>query len=171
MDQGWTKERVALALRLFLRERLTAAEVAAVLGGGLTRGAVISKVRRLGYGKRVGRDGSPCDAGGLGSPLGAKIRGRGRAPQPRLPPERPAQSLPPLREVTAPNAAPARLADLEPWQCRWPLDDPGPARMHLARFCGAPARRDVYCEAHRAIAGARPRTDANRLWSYLRRFA
>ena len=49
---AWTPERVARALRLYLREGFTASEVAGVLGAGFTRGAVIGKIRRLGFFKR-----------------------------------------------------------------------------------------------------------------------
>src|SRR5437868_4384086 len=48
----WTSEREARAVRLFLIEGFTAAEVADALGAGISRAAVIGKIRRLGFLKR-----------------------------------------------------------------------------------------------------------------------
>ena len=139
----WTRQREAQALRLFLREGLTAAEVAEVLGG-VTRAAVISKVRRLGFLKRAGQ------------PAAERVTEVVRRPRidRRLPPKRPPQPMPELREV--PSAGePCRLACLPAGACHWPIDDPGPSRMHLALFCAGPAPDGVYCAAHRALAHAR----------------
>jgi GcrA cell cycle regulator len=40
-------------------------------------------------------------------------------------------------------------------QCCWPIGTPGTKTF---RFCAATARRDPYCDAHRAIAYLPPRT-------------
>ncbi len=49
---SWTDERVDLLSRLWL-EGKSASQIAALLGGGLTRNAVIGKVHRLGLAGRV----------------------------------------------------------------------------------------------------------------------
>ena len=156
MGPTWTPQRVARAVRLYLHEGFSASEVADALGG-LTRGAVISKVRRLGLLKR-----ETCQPAPRRAALRLPKCGDRTAVRPRLPPQPPPKPLPPLREVEAEGSAPCRLAELGPDQCRWPLDDPGSGRMHLARFCAAPAGPDVYCPAHRAIATSPRRTRAER---------
>ena len=141
---AWTPEREARALRLYLHEGFTASEVADALGGRFTRGAVIGKIRRLGFFKRD----RPADA-----PV-APRRPCPRRPgvERRLPPQRPPIPLPPLREVAA-TGVPTRLARLDACACRWPLDDPGAGRMHLALFCAGPAvAGSSYCADHRALA-------------------
>jgi len=51
-EMSWTDERVELLSRLWLEGR-SASQISAVLGGGLTRNAVIGKVHRLGLAGRV----------------------------------------------------------------------------------------------------------------------
>jgi GcrA cell cycle regulator len=144
----WTPERERRALRLYLREGLTAAEVADVLGCGVSRAAVIGKVRRLGYLKR-----DAC-AGKAGAAVVKKAVGGACRLEHRLPPLRPPLPLPLLREAP-PTGAPLRLACLPSTACRWPIDDPGPGRMHAALFCAGPAPDGTYCAAHRALAHRR----------------
>lgn len=142
----WTADRETRAVRLYIRERLTAAEVAEALGEGVSRAAVIGKLRRLGFLKR---DAKSCE-----SPAGV-ARPAARAPSPgverRLPPMRAPKPLPPLREAAA-TGSPLILACLPANACRWPIDDPGPGRMHLARFCAGPAAGGPYCAVHAALA-------------------
>jgi len=131
-------------LRLYLREGFTAAEVADALGGDVTRAAVIGKVRRLGFLKR---NGAPMVERVL-SPVCPPRVDR------RLPPKRPPLPMPPLREVP-PTGDPCRLACMPVAACHWPIDDPGPGRMHLALFCAGPAPDGVYCDEHRALVHTR----------------
>jgi hypothetical protein len=147
----WTPERERRAVRLYLVEGFTAAEVADVLGPPFSRAAVIGKMRRLGCLKREVRSVPDTAA----APARKARRCSSRVPEGRLPPQRPPQPLPPLREV-GPTGQPATLACLAPGACRWPIDDPGPGRMHLALFCGGPAGGQAYCAAHRALAVRRP---------------
>lgn len=51
---GWTDERVELLGKLW-GEGLSASQIAGVLGGGVTRNAVIGKVHRLGLSGRTDR--------------------------------------------------------------------------------------------------------------------
>lgn len=138
----WTPEREARALRLFLREGLTAAEVADALGEGVSRAAVVGKIRRLGFLKRDSNCRRP--RAGVTKVYGPRL-------DVRLPPQLPAMPLPTLREA-APTGAPCRLACLPDRACRWPIDDPGPGRMHTVLFCAGPAPHGAYCDAHRALA-------------------
>jgi GcrA cell cycle regulator len=140
---AWTPEREARALRLFLVEGFTAAEVACALGAGVSRAAVIGKIRRLGFTKRDARLEKPSAA----PPCRPRL-------DRRLPPQRPPLPMPPLREVAA-TGAPCHLAELKERACHWPIDDPGVGRMHTTLFCAGPAPDDVYCAAHRALARAR----------------
>jgi GcrA cell cycle regulator len=139
----WTPEREARALRLYLREGLSAAEVADALGGDVSRAAVISKIRRLGFLKRDFATGRAV----------AAVIGRPRIDR-RLPPQPPPLPMPPLREIP-PTGHPRRLVCMSDNTCRWPIDDPGPGRMHATLFCAGPAPNGVYCVAHRALAHAR----------------
>jgi hypothetical protein len=134
-------------LRLYLEEDFTAAEVSDALGADISRAAVIAKIRRLGLLKRDVRA-APGDE--VRSPR-RRAAGPPRRIERRLPPQRPPRPLPPLREVGA-TGAPRPLARLSSHACRWPIDDPGPSRMHEALFCGGPATGGVYCAAHHALA-------------------
>jgi GcrA cell cycle regulator len=148
---SWSPERVSRALRLYLVEGLTATAVAEALGG-VTRAAVIAKVRRLGHFKRVVRAVLTADSTTRGrTRADCQPRTRVEFDRRRFPPRLPPIRLPPLREVAA-TGAPVTLDRLPERACHWPIDDPGPGSMHLTRFCGGPAARGRYCAAHRAIA-------------------
>jgi hypothetical protein len=136
-------------------ERFTAADVADALGPGFSRASVIGKMRRLGCLKREAR--KPADHDGPPDRKPRRCASPGASPQARtrLPPSRPPQPLPPLREIGA-TGSPTPLACLPAGACRWPIDDPGPGRMHQALFCAGPAVGHVYCAAHRALAARRP---------------
>lgn len=142
-------------MRLYLVEGFTAAEVADVLGPPFSRASVIGKMRRLGCLKRAPRVALTDGPDRALKPPRKPRRSASRSTTSRLPPQRPPQPLPPLREIGA-TGTPAPLALLPRGACRWPLDDPGPGRMHLALFCGGPAAGHVYCAAHRALAARRP---------------
>ena len=63
---SWTDERVELLSRLWLDGR-SASQIAAALGAGLTRNAVIGKVHRLGLAGRVKSDvATPSASHGFG---------------------------------------------------------------------------------------------------------
>ena len=153
---AWTPQRTRRAVRLYLVERFTAAEVADALGPPFSRAAVVSKMRRLGHLKRE------CHAAPASAPPSRRA-GTPRAAAHvsslrivRLPPQAPPQPLPPLRE-TGPTGTPVPLAALPSGACHWPIDDPGSGRMHLTLFCGGPAGGHAYCPAHRALAARQPR--------------
>lgn len=137
----WTPEREARAVRLYVAEGFTAAEVAEALGCGISRAAVIGKVRRLGHSKR---DAVRVAVAAATKPVRPRI-------ERRLPPQRPPRPMPPLREAPA-TGIPRRLPCLAEDMCRWPIDDPGAGRMHATLFCAGPAEHGSYCAAHRALA-------------------
>jgi GcrA cell cycle regulator len=154
---SWTDERVEL-LKQHWTEGKSASQIAALLGPGLTRNAVIGKVHRLGL---SGRAKSP----GLASP-----RPRPSSPQ-RAAAPRMASAVPRItRGATALAIAPQALADAEPEafesvvvpmslrvtiielkeaMCRWPLGDPATAEF---RYCGSPAPSGPYCAYHGSLA-------------------
>jgi hypothetical protein len=139
-----------MAARLYLDEGLSAQDVALALGEGFSRGAVVSKMRRIGLFKRELIRSEPVE----------RCPPR-RAPpvERRLPPQRPPIPLPPLRSIP-PTGVPAALADLGCGACRWPIDDPGPGRMHLVLFCAGPAGSQAYCPDHRALTARIPEVPA-----------
>ena len=149
---AWSPQVVALAVRLYLAEGLSASEVAAALGGGLTRCAVIAKIRRLGLRKR--HDVGTVEA--ATAQLGFRSSGRATAARAasRMP-AWPPIPLPPLREVP-PTGVPAPLVLLPDGRCRWPVDDPGPSRMHALLFCAGVTGAGRYCAAHEALAARQP---------------
>ena len=145
----WTPEAEARALHLFIVEGLSASEVATALGAGVSRAAVLSKVHRLGYRKREAA--TPCLDVLRAAPV-ARVRARIER---RLPPSRPAQPLPPLRDAPA-TGRPTVLAALPADGCHWPIDDPGPGQMHSALFCAGPTDGHAYCPVHRDLARRSP---------------
>lgn len=151
---GWTEDRVQLLGKLW-GEGLSASQIAAVLGGGVTRNAVIGKVHRLGLAGRP-RNGQPD------TPRAPKTRAAvppvGVADRNRQLPRPPAMS-----DGEATDAATVRLDDaaipvsqrvsileLRDSMCRWPLGDPSSADFG---FCGRRAETGLpYCGQHCRIA-------------------
>jgi GcrA cell cycle regulator len=151
----WTKERIELLTKLWT-EGLSASQIAAELGGDVSRNAEISKAHRLGidYGT----------AKGTGTPRPRKPR----------PPEPPAPTLPaqhdpalvpraaneqPSRqpemtavsvEVVASQSGGVTIMELREGVCRWPLGDPTTPEF---RYCGARAGEGLpYCPYHAQLA-------------------
>jgi len=151
----WPDARVEILKQLWLGG-LSASQIAAKLGDGITRNAVIGKVHRLGL-------------SGRGSP--------NRVPRPRT--RRPRQPSVPRRMSSSGNAAlktrtsvaPARQREPEPEPirlvdlpeggrigilsltektCRWPIGDPGADDFC---FCGhIPQDGTPYCSYHASVA-------------------
>lgn len=141
--EGWTPSRVAL-LRRHFDVGLTASESALLLGG-VSKNAVISKRTRLGL---VGVARSPAQAPGRVKASIGETRMRLR-PEPqfrRLP-------LPDMNQPPPPGAAPKTLARHRTGECLWPLGGAEEAGDWRTLFCCAPAapgRR--YCPTHVARA-------------------
>lgn len=153
---SWTDERVELLKKLWL-DGHSASQIAAELGHGITRNAVIGKVHRLGL---SGRD-----------KVAAAPPQRGRATA--KPVERPApnRTMPPVRgntalaidtfvaplretksaqDVVVPISERVTIMDLKEAMCRWPLGDPSTPEF---RFCGTKAGAGAtYCGPHARVA-------------------
>jgi GcrA cell cycle regulator len=138
---SWTDERVA-RLRELYGDGLSCAEIAAELGGGATRNAVIGKIERMGL-----NDGScarkPRAARVAKAPAPPKIAEVSRSPEE-------ARAVVIIEEAPAPIDGVTLFAAREN-HCRWPLGDP--RDLESFRFCGASKFGETpYCRAHHGLA-------------------
>jgi GcrA cell cycle regulator len=149
---SWTDERVEL-LRKLWSEGLSASQVAAELGPGITRNAVIGKIHRLGLAERA-------------KTISAQRPRVAKAPRPAPPRMNGAASHGNLALAFAPHAAPRHapeeevvipmservtLMELRESMCRWPMGDPTSAEF---RFCGGKSTvgGGPYCAYHARVA-------------------
>jgi GcrA cell cycle regulator len=148
---GWTDERVTLLKRLWV-EGKTAAEIAKLIGGGVTRNAVIGKAHRLKLSGRI-------------SPIQENNRADGATHQRAVSTPRKVQKQAVVRvsnrEIIAPVQLPKveenycfgegfSLVDLKERMCRWPIGDPQEPGF---KFCGGPSVEGVpYCNHHARLA-------------------
>jgi GcrA cell cycle regulator len=164
---GWTEERVELLKKLWM-EGLSASQIAAVLGDGITRNAVIGKVHRL---KLTGRA-KPTSAAprvrstpraaprrpGFSSSARAALasmRPRSIGPAPMLGAtalkiteefEIEAYQLPQVQELEIPVEERLSLLQLNEHTCKWPIGDPLTPEFY---FCGrAHDEGRPYCDFH-----------------------
>jgi GcrA cell cycle regulator len=156
----WTDAMLARLSKLWLG-RNSAAQIAALLGHGLTKNAICGKVRRMGLIKR--KAGTPRRRA-LDRPPRARPALKPRPEAPRTPAK--AFALPkapkPVLALVAPVSAPAKgipattakaVYALGAKQCKWPHGTPGKPGFH---FCGE-VSVDInthlpYCEYHRNLA-------------------
>lgn len=165
----WTKERMRL-LRRRWRQGARVREIAAELGHGFTKNAVIAKIHRLGIAELSPFGGAP------GRRYAAKtIR---NVPKPASgpsvalwyrrgpPPAWVVNAQPYVEDARVDAKIPRRqrrsLLQLSDGSCRWPVGDPSSSHFF---FCGAPAARNKpYCAEHCAravrLARAPPRKAA-----------
>jgi GcrA cell cycle regulator len=153
----WTDERIEQLRRLW-SDGLSASQIAAEIGGGVTRNAVIGKVHRLGLsGRGKAKAASPQRA--------RKATRTPSAPAPIAPPARnnvvlapvsstlTAESEPEIRveeEVVVPMSERVTIMELREFMCRWPMGDPTKPEF---RFCGARSVTGLpYCSHHARIA-------------------
>ena len=155
---SWTNERIEMLQKLWL-EGLSASRIAAELGDGITRNAVIGKVFRLGLSGRA--KASPNTM--LGSPLHQKTARRAthRHVNSLQVMGNTALALDPLvvealgpsnaREVVVPISEPVTILELRASVCHWPIGDPAQPEF---RFCGAKKLpgQGPYCACHSRIA-------------------
>jgi len=126
---SWTDERVSLLKQLW-GEGKTAAEIAKVLGDGITRNAVIGKAHRLKLSSRL----SPIQQNVVKKPK-SDLMPRIARPQVKLP-EFKGKGL--------------NLVDLDFRMCRWPNGDPKEENFN---FCGCEVMAGLpYCETHARAA-------------------
>jgi GcrA cell cycle regulator len=155
---GWTDDRVELLGRLWA-EGQSASQIAAVLGGGVTRNAVIGKVHRLGLSGR-GKTGAAPVAARPAKPTrspshpmamdGARINGTpdvvaGEAKVEVRPPAAWQKS-----EIAIPETRLVTILELRDSMCKWPIGDPSRADFG---FCGQRSATGLpYCSAHCQVA-------------------
>lgn len=157
---SWTDERVELLGKLWLEGR-SASQIAAELGMGVTRNAVIGKVHRLGLAGR------PKSATPVVGAARGKLKVAARSPEADttdakvdvdivvMPlPEESAEIVPlrqPVSEVLLPISERVTIMELRESSCRWPMGDPMKADF---RFCGARTggANGPYCTAHARLA-------------------
>jgi len=165
---GWTDERVELLKKLWM-EGLSASQIAAELGEGVTRNAVIGKVHRLKLSARAKptnttprprpasrpvarRVASP--SAGMGGMGGAKPRASLSRPQVMgatalaASPEMDAELYvaPATAELYIPEDKRLNLLQLTEHTCKWPIGDPLTKDFY---FCGQHSlETGPYCEFH-----------------------
>lgn len=127
---SWTDERVTLLKQLW-GEGKTAAEIAKVLGDGITRNAVIGKAHRLKLSSRL----SPIQQNTVKKPKSDNTVPRIVRPQIKLP------------EFKGRGV---KMIELDARMCRWPNGDP---KEETFNFCGCDAIAGLpYCEVHARAA-------------------
>lgn len=125
---SWTEERVELLTQLWGQGK-TAAEIAKLLGEGVTRNAVIGKAHRLKLSNRA-------------SPIQQNDN---------VKPKEPVKKTVKAKKKSTKGV---KLADLKERMCHWPIGDPKDKNFH---FCGCPSAPGMpYCEEHAKIAYQAP---------------
>lgn len=119
---AWTEHRITSLKKLWPQGH-SAAWIAAELGGGLTRNAVLAKVWRLNLSQ------------GRAAPCARSAR----------PPALPTS----LASAAPPTVGSASILSVRRTDCRWPYGDPMRPDFSL---CGCPVTRGAYCTAHAAVA-------------------
>ena len=162
----WTKERIELLTKLWT-EGLSASQIAAELGGDVSRNAVLGKANRLGIGPERGKGGStprprkprpPEPAPGVETfiPQDPSPASMMTTPQPAAPPT----PLPPREGAVVPRSEGVTIMELREFMCRWPLGDPTTPEF---RYCGTQALMGLpYC-AHHAQIAYQPAAERKRL--------
>ncbi len=145
---SWTDERVMLLKKLWV-EGKTAAEIAKLIGGGVTRNAVIGKAHRMKLSGRI-------------SPIQENTRPETVSHRSNATPKVAKQVVRVSpREIIAPVQIPAieenycfgvgvSLVELKERMCRWPIGDP---KEEGFKFCGGPSAEGLpYCDHHCRVA-------------------
>ena len=151
----WPDERVALLIKLW-KEGLSAAQIAARLGNGITRNAVIGKLYRLGLSGR----GKPATVSKprprrAATPRKTQARTAGNTalkaePAPAVARPKPQRKPVAIKLADIPQGERVTLLMLRENSCRWPSGDPGTESF---TFCGRESRPDgPYCTDHAQIA-------------------
>jgi GcrA cell cycle regulator len=131
-------------LKKLWADGLSASQIAAELGGGITRNAVIGKVHRLGLSGRV--KASPPKQRRVPTPRRKRseiIYSRFAGPVCEADPVE-------IKDEDIPLEQRKKLLELTNETCRWPVGDPSNPEFY---FCGAtPFFDHPYCAAHCEIA-------------------
>lgn len=149
---SWTDERVERLGKLWMEGR-SASQIAAELGSGISRNAVIGKIHRLGLSGRT-----PLPQAGDASRIRPKAIAKPASRSPAPVPAGEAAAVKPLaaavapgmEEVVIPLTDRVTIMDLRETMCRWPLGDPTSSEF---RFCGCRTSGGMpYCTAHARVA-------------------
>lgn len=148
-EPAWAEAEVSSAKTLW-EAGMSASQIAARLGTGKSRNAILGKLHRLGVIRNLAR------------PDNSHLDPKERTRKPR--PMRQAPSMPSLKKPAAPVRAlvivappPAEtkdgritVANLEPGMCKWPIGDP---QHDDFCFCGnGQVDGKPYCEFHAKLA-------------------
>ena len=152
---SWNDERVELLSKLWLEGR-SASQIAAELGLGVTRNAVIGKVHRLGL---SGRAKVPAHAAMPRSRPKPVKPTTDRSPVPiaaaiqasaELDAATAVSVLRPVADVVVPFCTRVTIMELRDTMCRWPIGDPPSADF---RYCGSrTGDTGPYCADHARLA-------------------
>ena len=163
----WTEERLELLKKLW-GEGMNASQIAAEIGGGMTRNAVLGKSHRLGLVRKA--------APKVSAPPSAKpslpsaTPSTAKPPKPDDPPpvinkasqqpsEQPRANPLPV-DAALPKGKGVTIAELREGMCRWPMGDRTTPEF---RYCGGHAITALpYCSHHAQIA-YQPMTDRKRM--------
>lgn len=175
---SWTDERVEL-LRKLWSDGLSASQVAAELGPGITRNAVIGKIHRLGLAERAKTASAPrpraakpaSRQAAVSAPVASAPRVGGHAVHGNValafaPETVVVARVTPDTEVVVPMSERVTIMELRESMCRWPMGDPTSPEF---RFCGgkSPIGGGPYC-AHHARIAYQPAQDRRRARDQLR---
>lgn len=160
---SWTDERVGRLGKLWMDGR-SASQIAAELGEGVSRNAVIGKIHRLGLAGRTmppqvaepDRQKPKIAVKALPRPVVALDAEPVAEPRPFVPPQGSTAS----NDVVVPFSDRVTIMDLRETMCRWPLGDPTTSEF---RFCGCRSEGGTpYCTAHARLA-FQPMADRRRV--------
>src|SRR5437868_14647630 len=112
---SWTDERIE-QLRSLWTEGLSASHIAKVMGGGISRNAVIGKVHRLGL---AGRATAPRSER-IRMPSAPRHHIRAHMPEPPIVEEEP---------IILEDGSFATVLTINDRMCRWPIGDPADNEM------------------------------------------
>lgn len=156
----WTDENIATLKRLWVGGH-TCTQIAKRMGGGLTRNAIIGKVRRLGLSYRSGPNGSGFEGVNRArkvaklhqkkSTFGAKSHSRQKRAPGTMPPATHPGS--PALDLPSENTKRVSLFETGDSKCKWPLWGDGDDHRDC---CGLPVKTGPYCAHHMQIAYAKP---------------
>lgn len=162
-ESTWTDQREG-DLRKYWEEGLSAGEIAAKLGCGISRSAILGKAHRLGLHKEFPRPSTSHVIHMLSSSTPEEREEVFRQRRERKNAQRrarragnaPAGSEPVVLAIEEPVSEPCSLLELTDERCRWPVGDIGESDFH---FCGATKPDDgrPYCGSHSLIARASPK--------------
>jgi len=152
-DFVWADDSVTLLASLWA-DGLSASQIAAELGGGVSRNAVIGKLHRIGL---TGANGGSKPHKAHLAPATVPQARPYRRRQPVSTPDGalPAEPLPlvSLDDLAIPVEQRRTLHQLTDMTCRWPVGDIGSPSFF---FCGGPAdniKTGPYCAFHSRVAG------------------